>query len=39
MTEGGSIVTLLIYGGERVVKNYNVMGVAKASLSMRPSNI
>jgi len=32
MTEGGSIVTLTYLGGERVVTNYNVMGVAKASL-------
>ncbi|MGF9965199.1 enoyl-ACP reductase FabI [Bacillus rhizoplanae] len=32
MTEGGSIVTLTYLGGERVVSNYNVMGVAKASL-------
>jgi enoyl-[acyl-carrier protein] reductase I len=32
MTEGGSIVTLTYLGGERVVQNYNVMGVAKASL-------
>ncbi|GGM24646.1 enoyl-[acyl-carrier-protein] reductase [NADH] [Paraliobacillus quinghaiensis] len=32
MTEGGGIVTLTYLGGERVVKNYNVMGVAKASL-------
>ena len=32
MTEGGSIVTLTYLGGERVVPNYNVMGVAKASL-------
>lgn len=32
MTEGGSIVTLTYLGGERVVKNYNIMGVAKASL-------
>lgn len=37
MTEGGSIVTLTYLGGERVVENYNVMGVAKAALdaSMR----
>ena len=37
MTEGGSIVTQTYLGSERVVKNYNVMGVAKASLeaSMR----
>lgn len=32
MTDGGSVVTLTYLGGERVVKNYNVMGVAKASL-------
>ena len=32
MTEGGSIVTMTYLGGERVVENYNVMGVAKASL-------
>ncbi|WP_409291838.1 enoyl-ACP reductase FabI [Peribacillus sp. SCS-37] len=32
MTEGGSIVTLTYLGGERVIGNYNVMGVAKASL-------
>ncbi|MBU9723625.1 MULTISPECIES: enoyl-ACP reductase FabI [Bacillaceae] len=32
MTEGASIVTLTYLGGEQVVKNYNVMGVAKASL-------
>jgi enoyl-[acyl-carrier protein] reductase I len=29
---GGSIVTLSYLGAERVVPNYNVMGVAKASL-------
>jgi enoyl-[acyl-carrier protein] reductase I len=32
MTEGGSIVTMTYLGGERVVQNYNIMGVAKASL-------
>ncbi|WP_257349123.1 enoyl-ACP reductase FabI [Pseudalkalibacillus decolorationis] len=32
MTEGGSIMTMTYLGGERVVENYNVMGVAKASL-------
>jgi enoyl-[acyl-carrier protein] reductase I len=32
MTDGGSVVTMTYLGGERVVKNYNVMGVAKASL-------
>lgn len=32
MTEGGSIVAMTYLGGERVVKNYNIMGVAKASL-------
>jgi enoyl-[acyl-carrier protein] reductase I len=31
---GGSIITLTYLGGERVVKNYNVMGVAKAALDM-----
>ncbi|MGN1401538.1 MAG: enoyl-ACP reductase FabI [Bacillus sp. (in: firmicutes)] len=32
MTEGGSMITLTYLGGERVIENYNVMGVAKASL-------
>jgi enoyl-[acyl-carrier protein] reductase I len=32
MTDGGSIVTLTYLGGERAIQNYNVMGVAKASL-------
>lgn len=32
MKEGGAIVTLTYLGGERVVPNYNVMGVAKAAL-------
>ncbi len=32
MNDGSSIVTLTYLGGERVVQNYNVMGVAKASL-------
>ncbi|WP_100399630.1 enoyl-ACP reductase FabI [Bacillus sp. FJAT-44742] len=32
MSEGGSVVTMTYLGGEQVVKNYNVMGVAKASL-------
>lgn len=32
MTEGGSLITMSYLGGERVVKNYNVMGVAKAAL-------
>ncbi|GIW12372.1 MAG: hypothetical protein KatS3mg061_3429 [Dehalococcoidia bacterium] len=31
---GGSVVTLTYLGGERVVPNYNVMGVAKAALDM-----
>jgi len=37
MTEGGAIITMTYLGGERVVSNYNVMGVAKAALdaSMR----
>jgi len=32
MTEGGSIITLTYYGAEKVIPNYNVMGVAKAAL-------
>ena len=34
MMEGrnASIITLSYYGSEKVVKNYNVMGVAKAAL-------
>jgi len=32
MQDGGSIVTLTYYGSEKVVPNYNVMGVAKAAL-------
>jgi enoyl-[acyl-carrier protein] reductase I len=32
MTEGGSLSTLTYVGSTRVVPNYNVMGVAKASL-------
>lgn len=32
MNEGGSIVTLTYMGAERVLPNYNIMGVAKAAL-------
>jgi enoyl-[acyl-carrier protein] reductase I len=32
MTNGGSVTTLTYLGSTRVVQNYNVMGVAKASL-------
>ena len=32
LSENGSIVTLTYYGAEKVVANYNVMGVAKAAL-------
>ena len=32
MRDGGSILTLSYYGAEKVVSNYNVMGVAKAAL-------
>jgi enoyl-[acyl-carrier protein] reductase I len=32
MATGGGIVTLTYYGSEKVVPNYNVMGVAKAAL-------
>jgi enoyl-[acyl-carrier protein] reductase I len=32
MPDGGSILTLTYYGSEKVIPNYNVMGVAKAAL-------
>ncbi len=32
MTDGGTIVTISYYGGEKVVPGYNVMGVCKAAL-------
>ncbi|MGD8486740.1 MAG: enoyl-ACP reductase, partial [Chloroflexota bacterium] len=32
MADGGAILTLSYYGAEKAVVNYNVMGVAKASL-------
>jgi len=32
MSPGASIVSLTYYGSEKVVRNYNVMGVAKAAL-------
>ncbi len=32
MRNGGSLFTMTYYGSERVVKNYNIMGVAKAAL-------
>ncbi|MGU3574668.1 enoyl-ACP reductase FabI [Brucellaceae bacterium C25G] len=32
MKDGGSILTLTYYGAEKVMPNYNVMGVAKAAL-------
>jgi len=32
MTGGGSIISMTYYGAEKVVPNYNVMGVAKAAL-------
>lgn len=32
MTEGGSMMAMTYLGAERVMKNYNVMGVAKAAL-------
>ncbi|HLE04528.1 MAG TPA: enoyl-ACP reductase [Anaerolineales bacterium] len=32
MPDGGSMLTLTYYGGQKVVANYNVMGVAKAAL-------
>ncbi|HUG38954.1 MAG TPA: enoyl-ACP reductase FabI [Longimicrobiales bacterium] len=32
MAEGGTMLTMTYYGAEKVVQNYNVMGVAKAAL-------
>ena len=32
MHKGGSLLTLTYYGAEKVMPNYNVMGVAKAAL-------
>jgi enoyl-[acyl-carrier protein] reductase I len=32
MTDGGAIITLSYLGAQRVIENYNVMGVAKAAL-------
>lgn len=32
MTEGGSILTMTYMGSERVIPNYNVMGIAKSAL-------
>jgi len=32
MAEGGSILAMSYYGGEKVVPGYNIMGVAKAAL-------
>ena len=32
MKDGGSIITMTYYGAEKVVQNYNVMGVAKSAL-------
>jgi enoyl-[acyl-carrier protein] reductase I len=32
MTSGGTIFTMTYYGSQMVVKNYNIMGVAKAAL-------
>jgi len=32
MTQGGSIVAMTYYGGEKVIPGYNLMGIAKAAL-------
>ena len=34
MPNGGSLLTLTYYGGEKWIPHYNVMGVAKAALEM-----
>ena len=35
MRKGGTLFTMTYYGSQMVVKNYNIMGVAKAALEMR----
>ncbi len=32
MTDGGSIISMTYYGGEKVIPGYNVMGICKAAL-------
>lgn len=32
MNENGSVITMTYYGSQKVIQNYNVMGVAKAAL-------
>lgn len=32
LKDGGSILTMSYYGGEKVIKHYNMMGIVKASL-------
>jgi enoyl-[acyl-carrier-protein] reductase (NADH) len=32
MKKGGTLFTMTYYGSQTVVKNYNIMGVAKAAL-------
>lgn len=32
LKEGGSVITLSYYGAQKIIKNYNVMAVAKAAL-------
>lgn len=32
MTDGGSIIAMTYYGGEKVIKNYKLMGTCKAAL-------
>jgi enoyl-[acyl-carrier protein] reductase I len=32
MSEGGTVITISYYGGEKVIPGYNVMGVCKAAL-------
>ena len=32
MNNGGSILTLTFYGSNKVIPNYNLMGIAKAAL-------
>jgi enoyl-[acyl-carrier protein] reductase I len=38
MKKGGTLFTMTYYGSQTVVKNYNIMGVAKAALERAPSD-
>ena len=39
MNDGGSILTLSFYGSNKVIPNYNLMGIAKAALETSVKNL